>query len=115
MLSANVSGLALDVKTIKVSGKVTLNGATPMLGVDCPSYPSAATASLLATESTKGYVTAMYTLCRDSTFSFSDQLYPGVYSIRVNGNTNASCRFSNLPVGPSRSQSYVGVAQILIP
>ena len=81
------SSLVIDVKTFAVSGKVTLNGAAPLLGADCPSYPSAATSTLLFTDSVKGYVTTMNTVCRDNTFSFSGQLYPGTYLVRINGNT----------------------------
>ena len=104
VLTTDTSALVMDVKTVQVSGKVTLNGATPIVGSLCPANPTLSTAVLRFTETTKGYVVDLNTLCSDKTFSFSGQLYPGTYSVRVS-NPNDS-RFSNLPVS-STSVSYV--------
>ena len=113
VLSADMAGLNLDVKTVTVSGKVTLNGATPKVGSVCPGNPTLSTSSIQFTEKTAGYIITLATYCNDNTFSYSGQLYPGTYTVRVN-NPNGT-NYSNIPGTPSNSLSYVAVAQIQIP
>jgi hypothetical protein len=113
IISADSSGLDFDVKTITISGHVTLNGAAPSVGTSCSGNPQVATADLQFTEKTLGYVTDLYTRCGDPTFAFTGKLYPGTYSVRIN-NINGT-NYSNLPQAPSAYQAYQAVAAIQIP
>ncbi|MHB8875748.1 MAG: hypothetical protein ACYC8T_18840, partial [Myxococcaceae bacterium] len=87
------TNLVLDVKTFTVSGRVTLNGAAPAnVTTNCTNYPNDVKASVLFTDSSRGYSVTADVLCSSATFAFSTQLYPGTYEVRVRGSS-----YSNVP------------------
>lgn len=90
------SELILDVKTVRVSGRITLNGATPTLGSSCTGNPSSTTATITFTDAVRKNSFAVTTRCSDPTFSFAETVYPGTYEVKVSG----SSTFTNLPFPP---------------
>ena len=112
-LTANTAGADLNVSTVAVSGKVTLNSTTPTIGTNCAGNPNINTAVIEFSEKKLGYVLYLGTYCKDNMYSYSGSLYPGTYSVRVN-NPNGN-GYSNIPSASSNSQSFIAVSQILIP
>ena len=106
VVAADKSGVVLDVKTVKLSGSVTLNGAAPMPEPTCTTNPTYVTSRIRLTEVTNGYSFTLSTLCKDSGFPFSAQIFPGTYRITVDG-TNA---YSSLP-----NAAYVAESALSIP
>jgi hypothetical protein len=86
MVTAPVSNLVLDVKSFKVAGHVTVNGAALKLGTSCTTG-----ATLLFTEKTAGYAFEYFFPCSATDGAFSLPVIPGTYKVRVGGND------SNLP------------------
>lgn len=89
-LTAGRTGLSLDVKTVTLSGKVTLNGATP-----AATCSSASPATVILQDAAQGYSLSVPVPC-NSMFAWSGTVYPGTYKVLVAGNS-----YSNLPVGSS--------------
>jgi hypothetical protein len=100
VVAEDVSALALDVKTLAVSGKITLNGAPPIR-----TCTSATPANVLLVDHAHHYALTIPAACNDA-FAFSGNVYPGIYEISVQGTT-----YSNLPQG----SPYVAVELIQIP
>jgi hypothetical protein len=97
-VSADVSGKTLDVKTVQVGGKVTMNGADPTNGGDCASRPTATKASVVLADAGKGYSFTLPLSCGDNDFTFLGTIFPGTYRVTVQGNSYSGLRFSNLPL-----------------
>src|SRR5207237_1031961 len=89
------TGLVLDVKTVKVSGTITLNGAASTTGTSCPGSPTDYKARVSFHEVNHGYDFEQYVLCKDSGFDFQGVIFPGTYSVSVYGGHYSG--FSNLP------------------
>ncbi len=87
-ISANQTGLKLDVKTFDVAGTVTLNGAQPT-----STCGSADRAYVDFVETTKGYAFSVPVPCNGTTtpFAFSGKVFQGTYKVSVRGSS------SNLP------------------
>ena len=107
------AGLVLDVKTVQVSGTVTLNGAAPLPAPFCSSVsnPDSAKARVTLTETTKGYTFVAVMRCKDANFNFSTAVYPGTYKMEVASyRVDSTTTWSNLPDVP-----YLAVRQMQIP
>ena len=113
VLSADRSGLVLDVKTVTAAGKVTLNGATPALGTSCMAANGTASARLLFSEPTKNYAFRLDTKCGDGTFAFTGPIYPGTYAVRVSNVNGAT--YSNLPQALDLSLGSKVVSRLRLP
>ncbi|MBU51463.1 MAG: hypothetical protein CL920_22465 [Deltaproteobacteria bacterium] len=104
-LSANKSGLVLDVKTIDINGKITLNGQTPkIVESGCSATSGSKPVIIQFTEKTYGYRFSIYLTCKQlntSGFTFSSPIYPGVYDAKVRDQYG----YTNIP----------SVSQIVIP
>ncbi len=100
-VSANVSGLAYDVKTYAVSGVVTMNGAIPT-----SSCTSSDRATVTLTDAANGYTFAIPVPCNGATtpYTFSGFVYPGTYLATVTGGN------STLPKAPYVAQKSLVVA-----
>jgi hypothetical protein len=85
VVSGDLAGQVYDLKTVNVSGKVTLNGADPVPTTSCSttSNPDDAKVELTFTDAKQGYSFSYSILCRDSGFNFAGMLYPGTYEVRV--------------------------------
>jgi len=92
VVGADRAGLAFDVRTHQLSGRVTLNGVAPTR-----TCTSASPATLRFVDATRGYNLAIAVTC-DAAFSFAGQVYPGTYRVTAVGTT-----YSNLP----RDSEYV--------
>ncbi|MHB8873235.1 MAG: hypothetical protein ACYC8T_06065, partial [Myxococcaceae bacterium] len=109
VVSAALSNQVFDVKTFVVSGRVTLNGATPAnVGTNCTNYPNDVKASVVFTDSSKGYSVTADILCSSAAFAFSTQLFPGTYEVRVRGSS-----YSNLPSASYQAATGYVVATAL--
>jgi hypothetical protein len=89
-LTQSVTGAVLDVKTVTVAGRVTLNGQVPT-----KTCTSAAPGYVNLYEAAAGYTLQIPIAC-DATLSFNGQIYPGTYKVSVIGTS-----YSNLPSGTS--------------
>jgi hypothetical protein len=96
-VGADVSGKVLDVKTVKVSGKITLNGADPANGPDCARRPASEKARITLSETKTGAVFVLPMPCSDSGFAWSGEVYPGTYRVTVQGSSDGY-RYSELPL-----------------
>jgi hypothetical protein len=94
------TGIDLDVKTVTVSGTVTLNGAAPTPTSACGSS-SFTSAVVTLTEKTYGYTFSLDVPCTSNTWSTS--LFPGTYRATVQGYA------SNIP-----SAAYVASASLAL-
>ena len=99
-LTASLSGVVLDVKTVAVAGKITLNGALPTL-----TCMTSSPATVLFTEISQGYVLNTAVPCVPN-LAFTSSLYPGIYRVAVSGNSN-----SNLPQG----SPFVAIERLQVP
>jgi hypothetical protein len=71
------SDLVLDLRTVPVAGRVTLNGAAPEVALDCPDF----TARVHLVETTTG-TTGQYLIpCDDPDFTFEVHVPPGTYQV----------------------------------
>ncbi|WNG40715.1 hypothetical protein F0U61_48765 [Archangium violaceum] len=77
-VGGNPAQLNLDLRPVTVSGKVTLNGATPQLTY-CDDYA----ATVTITETTLGTTDTTRIPCSTKDFSFSFQVMPGTYRVSV--------------------------------
>jgi hypothetical protein len=92
-VSGNLTGQALDVKTITVGGSLTLNGMQPSTTTACNPSPTAAKANVQFYDATSGYSFAVPVACSAADFSWNGAIYPGTYRIAVAG----AGGYSNLP------------------
>lgn len=90
-LTAEVTGLALDVKTYTFAGAITLNGKVPTELAACTSAPDATVATVTLTD--RGDTIELPIACKTKTFAFSGMVYPGTYEVSV----SADATHSNLP------------------
>jgi hypothetical protein len=83
-ITANQSGLVLDVRTVTVSGHVTHNGSAP--AIDCP-WEGAYLAHIRFVETTHGYSFTHTVECEENTTSiaFEQLVFPGTYQVSVRG------------------------------
>ena len=98
VVSGEIAGKVLDVRTLPIVGRVTRSGMPPKNGVDCSktSNPGYAKAQVLLHETTLGYQFEAPMYCRDSTYEFKTSVFPGTYAVSVSA---AGPDFSNLPNG----------------
>ena len=92
-VGANLSGQALDVKTVSVGGSLTLNGAAPSTTTACNPSPTATKANVQFFDATSGYQFEVPVACSAADFSWTGAIYPGTYRIAVAGASG----YSNLP------------------
>jgi len=80
--SADETGLVLDVRTVDVSGTISLNGQ-PAGVLNC----TGTAAEIIFTETTQGYFFTTTVGCQGSPtgLPWSMQVYPGTYSVMVTG------------------------------
>jgi len=92
----DLKGLVLDIKTLPVSGTVTLNGQTPKFGQYCTSKSSSKYLRVRFKELTRGYTIEVIRPCSSQPhdFSFQTNLFPGTYEVRASGYHSG---YSNLP------------------
>ena len=116
-VTADVSGRTLNVKTLKIAGSITLNGATPTLNKgECSTMVNADAikASVRLVETTLGYTFDAYTSpCKTATFNFAQTIFPGTYRIWVQGYSNQSYPYGPLTDLPT--QSFIAADRLLIP
>ncbi len=93
-VSAAVSNQTLDAKVVSVSGTVTLNGAQPMTKNNCTG--SSTKATVIFRDEAKFTDIRVNVPCTAAPFAFDAKLFPGTYSVRVDGDTY----YSNLPGTP---------------
>jgi hypothetical protein len=110
LVNSDTAGKTLDVKTVRVGGKVTLNALDPVNGPDCARLPGADKARVNLTEITYGYTFGLPMSCGGTTFTFSGSIYPGVYRAAVQGLSDGGRRYSEIPL-----ESYVAASRIQIP
>ena len=110
LVNSDTVGKALDVKTARVGGKVTLNALDPVNGPDCARLPGADKARVNLTEITYGYSFGLPMSCSGAAFTFSGAVYPGVYRAAVQGLSDGGRRYSEIPL-----ESYVVASRIQIP
>ncbi|MFO0655569.1 MAG: hypothetical protein U0787_10875 [Polyangia bacterium] len=106
-VTANVSGLIYDFKTVKVGGQVTLNGATPQTTTaNCSTTQNAGyyKARVTFTETTNGYTFYADSLCKDPGYTFAQDIYPGTYKVMVVEDTTQA-----VPDEPARRAAGRGV------
>ena len=106
---ADSAGQVLNVKTVQVSGKITLNGAEPKPGTGCTTTqnPTAVRARVLLSDASRGHNIEVRILCKDPGYAFSTPLFPGTYEVRVRG--------EGWPGQDLPSNSYRAVSRIVIP
>jgi hypothetical protein len=91
--TAAQANLSLDVKTLNVAGKVTLNAATPSTSTNCNTNPNSAKANVTFNDTSDGYTFTLPVLCSSADFSWTGVVFPGVYQVTVDGPGG----FSSLP------------------
>ncbi len=99
----NVGAIPIDVKTVNVSGTITLNGAAPTTLPSCNPSPATAKATVHLVDSARGYQFDLPVPCSTATFAWSGVVFPGSYKMIVTGDSN----FSSLP-----SQGFVANAEL---
>ncbi len=106
----NPGDIPVNVKTVQISGKVTLNGKDPEITADCSTTrnPYERKAQVRFTEVSRGYTFTFGTQCRDADFSYSGDVYPGTYQIAAS--RGSSVATSNLP-----STQYVMIERVQLP
>ncbi len=109
VVTADKTGLSYDLKTVQLSGQVTLNGAAPANGPDCASFPAAEKARVELIEITQGYYFRLPMSCTDTGFAFSGPVYPGTYRVSVKGLSENGFHLSNLPL-----DAYVAESALVI-
>ncbi|MCU1280068.1 MAG: hypothetical protein JWM53_3614, partial [bacterium] len=102
-VGGNGMAIGIDVKTVQVSGTVTLNGAAPTTLPSCNPSASTPKASVRLTDVARGYSFDLPVPCSASTFSWSGVVFPGTYRVSVIGDSN----YSSLP-----AQSFVANGQL---
>ena len=109
-VSSDLMGQVFDVKTLRVAGKVTLNGKDPEVTMDCSDTrnPYERKAQVRFSEPTRGYTFTFGSLCRDTDWAFEGQIYPGTYQITAS--RGSSYQTSNLP-----STGYVMIERVQLP
>jgi hypothetical protein len=108
-VNAAQSNVALDVKTVPVSGTVTLNGAAPVPLPNCNNYYGELEVRL--TETAYGYTFSQWTPCGSNAFSFAG-VYPGTYKVEVVGggsNVPGAWYVANPALDVSAAQSNVAL------
>jgi hypothetical protein len=99
----------LDVKTVRLSGSIQVNGAAPLVDSSLCSAtrnPSYFKARITFTDSAKGYSFTSNLYCRDGDFAFATTIFPGTYVVRVLGfDDGASKPLSNLPLSSYLAES----------
>ncbi len=108
--SADLMGQVFDVKTLRVAGRVTLNGKDPEVTMDCSASrnPYERKAQVRFAEPVRGYTFTFGTQCVDSGWAFEGQVYPGTYQITAS--RGSSYGTSNLP-----STGYVMIERVQLP
>jgi hypothetical protein len=99
----NVGAIPVDVKTVNVSGTITLNGAAPTTLPSCNPSPATSKATVHLVDSARGYQFDLPVPCSAATFAWSGVVFPGSYKMIVSGDSN----FSSLP-----SQGFVANAAL---
>ena len=97
-IGGDTTAIGIDVKTVSVSGTVTLNGAAPSTLPACNANPASTKASVHLVDSARGYSFDLPVPCSASTFTWSGVVFPGAYKVMVTGDSN----YSSLP-----SQAFV--------
>jgi hypothetical protein len=90
-VSGTVDNQVLAVKTSKVSGSITLNGAAPT--ASCPTSSTYSKAAVHLTDAKQGYRFDVAVPCSQADFSWTANVYPGTYAVTVDGGSG----YSNLP------------------
>ncbi|MBL9008693.1 MAG: hypothetical protein JNJ46_30820 [Myxococcales bacterium] len=109
-ISADLMGQVFDVKTLRVAGRVTLNGKDPEVTTDCSDTrnPYERKAQVRLNDAVRGYTFTFGSLCLDSDWAFEGQIYPGTYQITAS--RGSSYQTSNLP-----STGYVMIERVQLP
>ncbi|HEX6836414.1 MAG TPA: hypothetical protein VF334_07555, partial [Polyangia bacterium] len=97
-VGGDTTAIGVDVKTVNVSGTVTLNGAAPSTLPACNANPASTKASVHLVDAARGYTFDLPVPCSASTFTWSGVVFPGAYKVTVTGDSN----YSSLP-----SQAFV--------
>ena len=107
-LTAAQSNIVLDVKTVTVSGTVTLNGAAPVPISGCSSSYGIATVTL--TETTNGYSFQQTVPCTSNAWNVT--VYPGTYRAEVQGvesNVPGTSYVANAALALTAAQSNIAL------
>ena len=118
-VSSDLAGKVLDLKTVQLSGSITLNGALPVRDDTICSAtinPASIKAQVTLTENSKGYgFTIPSDPCAQDSFNYSGTIYPGVYRVtaagRISTSTNRS--YSSLPTVAYVTDSALVIARDL--
>jgi hypothetical protein len=112
-IQAAMSGLALDVKTVSVSGTITMNGGAPQVSCYAAGH---SIAKVIFEETTLGYRIELLGRCSTSgstaPITFSGTVYPGTYKISVIGYEDYSSYSQTLI---PKQTAQVVVVQLTIP
>jgi hypothetical protein len=95
-VTGDVTGTALDVKTVNDAGTITLDSAPPATSTPCTNNPNATKAQVTLTDSADGYSFTLPVACSSSTFAWIGAIYPGTYKVMVSGQQV----YSNVPTQP---------------
>ena len=102
-VGGNAGQIAIDVKTVNVSGTVTLNGAAATTLPSCNSSQASAKATVHLVDSARGYQFDLPVPCSAANFAWTGVVFPGTYKVIVSGDSN----YSSLP-----SQGFVANAEL---
>lgn len=105
-VSGDVSGQTLDVKTVNVSGTITLNGMTPPPSANCTATPTATQATVTLADAQHGYGFSFPVLCSSATLAWSGVVFPGSYRVSVTG---GSSFYTTLPAQSFTAQPALNI------
>ncbi len=110
VVSADLAGQVFDVKTLRIAGRVTLNGKDPEVTADCSDTrnPYERKAQVRFSDAVRGYTFTFGSLCKDSDWTFEGMIYPGTYQITAS--RGSSYGTSNLS-----STGYVMIERVQLP
>ena len=104
VVAGPIPGQVFDVKTLALSGTVTLNGAAPTdIGTECLNHPNDVKATVELTDKAKGHVITANIPCSSATFAFATAIYPGTYDIRVKGTNRSTLPAAGFQVAAARA------------
>jgi hypothetical protein len=95
-VNGDVTGAALDVKTVNAAGTITLNMAAPTNSTGCTNNPTAIKATVQLYDKADGYTFSLPIACSSAAFAWSGTIYPGTYLVKVTGQQG----YSNVPTQP---------------
>lgn len=109
-----VPGQVFDVKTVAMSGTVTLNGMPPNdIGTECLTHPNDVKATVTFTDAAKGHTIVANIPCSSANYAFATALFPGTYDVRVKGTNRVDLPQSGFQVFAAKAVTGGQSGQVL--